>query len=129
MTSKIRLPETPSVVARDRLIVIIYDDGSEQSWGEETSQEEAVRVAKELEIELRAIRYIQWHVHNFVHDMRQYLASQGISEDLLSSILVDGHGLAKTDLDEETVKSIFENASARVRHKVLRKIAPPNFIV
>ena len=62
MSFKIRLPSTPSVITRDKTVVICYMDGSEIIGGEEKTIDDASRIAHELEIELRAINYIKWHV-------------------------------------------------------------------
>jgi len=129
VTSKIKLPETPTVVARDSFVVIVYDDSTEHTWGEEKTREEAVRVAHELEIELRAIQYVRWHVSTFVREMKEYLRGHGINESLLNSILIDGHSFVGPDLDHSTLESIFERASQGVRLKVLKKIGSHNFIV
>ena len=66
MTSQIKLPKTPSVIARNTTVVVLYKDGSETIWGEEPTPEQAQRLSEELEIELRAINYVKWHVRTFI---------------------------------------------------------------
>ena len=129
MTPRIKLPETPKVEARDTLVVILYDDGSEHTCGEEKTNMDAIKVARELEVELRAINYVRWHVHTFVEEMKALLVSYEINESLLTSILADGHGFAGPDLEDGALRSIFERAGSDQRKQVLDKIGSPIFIV
>ena len=129
MTSNIKLPETPSVVTRDTLIVVVFADGTEINWGEEESAEEAERLSKELEIELRAVNYVKWHVRTFIQDMKSLLKSLDIDENLLDSILIDGHSMARQEINKVTVDSIIMNAKSGLMNTVLDKIYSDNFIV
>jgi hypothetical protein len=125
----IKLPETPSVVARDTLVVVVFADGSETIWGKEESAEEAERLSKELEIELRAVNYVKWHVRTFIQDMKSLLKSLDIDENLLDSILIDGHSMARQEINKVTVDSIIMTAERGLRNTVLDKIYSNNFIV
>ena len=89
--------------------------------GVETSVEEAVNVARELEVELRAVKYVQWRVRSLIRDMKEYLGSLDIDEGLLDSILVDGHAFARSDLNKGTVDSIMLGAERGLR-KLVRVI-------
>jgi len=129
VTTNIKLPETPSVVTRDTLIVVVFADGTEINWGEEESAEEAERLSKELEIELRAVNYVKWHVRTFIQDMKSLLKSLEIDENLLDSILVDGHSMARQEINKVTVDSIIMNAKSGLRNTVFDKIYSNNFIV
>ena len=129
MTSNIKLPETPSVVTRDTLVVVVFADGSETVWGKEESAEEAERLSMELEIELRAVNYVKWHVRTFIQDMKSLLISLDIDENLLDSILIDGHSMARQEINKVTVDSIIMTAERGLRNTVLDKIYSDNFIV
>ena len=74
LSNQIQLPLTPEVVARDKTVVICYPDGSEMIWGEEETLSEALRIAQELEVELRAVNYVRWQVKpsNQLMQMRNY---------------------------------------------------------
>jgi len=88
VSKQIRLPQTPNVVVREKCVVICYVDGSETVWGEEKHLMDAWRVARELEIELRAINYIKWHVRRFIREMMELLFSIDADEKLLMRILI-----------------------------------------
>ena len=49
------LSDYPQVRAEGTKIFIIFRDGEEMFWGEETSEELAVSVSFELDLELKAI--------------------------------------------------------------------------
>ena len=129
MTVSIRLPKTPKVVSRDKTIIVCFSNGSELVWDTVETEEEANKVAKELEVELQAVKYVQWHVRNFIHDMREYLKSLDIDEKLLDSILIDGHAYAREELDMETVDSILFSNEEEKRKQVLNHIGMDDFVV
>ena len=129
MTSKIKLPKTPTVVTRDTLVVVTFADGSEIIWGEEDSVEEAEKLSRGLELELRAVNYVEWHVRTFIQDMRSLLKSLDIDEKLLDSILMDGHAFARQEISKATVDSIIMDAERGFRKTVLDKIYSDIYIV
>lgn len=129
MSSKIKLPETPNVITRDTAVVVIFDDETELVWGEEKTSEDATRLAHELEIELRAVNYVRWHVRTFIQEMKEYLSTQNIDEGLLDSILIDGHDFARIDMNQAVVDSILMGADRSLRQKVMSKLGTHNFIV
>ena len=88
-----------------------------------------LRIAKELEIELRAINYVKWHVKSFIQDMRELLSSLDIDEGLLDSILMDGHAFARAELRDATIKSITLSANPDLRKKVYEKIYSESYLV
>jgi hypothetical protein len=129
MTSNIKLPKTPTVIARKESVVIHFASGSEILWAVEQNVEEAEKVAKELEVELRAVKYVQWHVHSFIQDMKEYLESLSIDIGLLDSILMDGHVFARSDLKKDTVDSIILGAERGLRKLVIDNLDSDLFIV
>jgi hypothetical protein len=129
VSSKIKLPETPNVITRDTAVVVIFDDETELVWGEEKTSEDATRLAHELEIELRAVNYVRWHVRTFIQEMKEYLSTQNIDEGLLDSILIDGHDFARIDMNQAVVDSILMGADRSLRQKVMSKLGTHNFIV
>jgi len=129
VTSKIKLPETPNVIAKNTVVVVIFDDGTELIWGEEKTSEDATTLAHELEIELRAVNYVRWHVRTFIQEMKEYLSTQNIDEGLLDSILIDGHDFARIDMNQAVVDSILMVADRSIRQKVMSKLGSHNFIV
>lgn len=98
LSDNIRLPSTPTVIARGNEVIIQYEDGSQLVWGFEETVEDAKRIAQELEIELKAINYIKWHVKTFIRDLTTMLESIGATEELLASIIRDGHSFAFNEL-------------------------------
>ena len=110
-------------------MIIVFADGSEIVWGEEDSTHEAEKLATELEIELKAVNYVKWHVRTFIQDMRSLLKSLDIDEKLLDSILRDGHSFAIEELSQSTIDSILMNAKEGLRNRVFKKIYSEHFIV
>lgn len=129
MTSNIKLPKTPTVITKGKSIIVVFSNRKEIIWGDENTFEEATRVAKELEVELRAVKYLQTMVHDFIIEMREYLASLNIDDKLLDSILIDGHAFARMQIDQETVNSIIMSAERGLRKEVFEHLASDNFIV
>ena len=129
MPKNINLPKTPTVVAKKETVVILFSNGNEMMWGTEKNEELAVKMAKELEVELRAVKYVQWHVHNFIRDMREYLGSLDIDEGLLDSILKDGHAYARDNLSKGTVDSIIMGAERGLRKLVIENLGSEKYII
>ena len=124
-----KLPTSPTVVTRDKTVIVQFSNGNEIIWDHEETVEKAHMVAKELEVELRAVKYVQSQVHEFIVGMREYLASLDIRDGLLDSILIDGHAFARMDLNRDTVDTIIMGAERGLRKKVLEQLASDAFIV
>ena len=92
------LPEFPKVRSEGKKIFIIFQNGEEMHWGEEISEDLAVSVSSELNLELKAIEYVKRHVSNFITDIRDALLRENIDEDHLDQILVEGHLSAMKEL-------------------------------
>lgn len=122
LSYQIRLPATPDVITIDKTVVIRYRDGTETIWGNEKTTEEALKTAQELEIELRAINYIKWHVRNFITDMKKMLQSIKADETLLMTIIKDGHEFAFKELDPESPQTLKLNEKPRLKEIILGKI-------
>ena len=122
LSSKISLPQTPEVIAREKTVVICYSDGSEIIWGEEKTRKEAIKLARELEIELRAINYIKWHVRTFIKNMIKLLDSIGADEALLRSIISDGHSFAFNELDRVSSRVLVLDTRSDIKQAVLKKL-------
>ena len=122
MSYQIRLPPTPEVITREKTVVICYFDGSETIWGEEESSEEASKIAHELEIELRAINYIKWHVRTFITDMKKMLEAIDADELLLMSIIRDGHEFAFKELDPNSSTTLKLDNKPKLKEIILGKL-------
>ncbi len=85
------------------------------SWGEEASEELAVSVSIELDLELKAIEYVKMHVYNFINDVQNTLLPENISEDHFEQILVEGHLYAMKELGV----SHYSNMRDRIYFKYL----------
>ena len=122
MSTQIRLPSTPEVIVRDKTVVICYLDGSEIIWGEEKTRDDAIRIAHEIEIELRAINYIKWHVRTFINSMTKLLDSIDADEELLMSIIRDGHSFAFKELSPDSSKALSLDAKPEIKKDVIEKL-------
>ena len=122
LSNKISLPQTPEVIAKEKTVVICYSDGSEIIWGEEKTRKEAIKLARELEVELRAINYIKWHVRTFITNMTKLLDSIDADEALLRSIISDGHSFAFNELDRDSSRVLVLDSKSDLRNAVLKKL-------
>ena len=129
MTLNGKLPTSPTVIARDKTVVVQFANGKEIIWDHEETREKAILIAKELEVELRAVKYVQSQVHGFITEMREYLASLDIEDGLLDSILIDGHAFARMDLKKDTVNTIIMGAERGLRKEILEHLSSDTFIV
>ena len=128
MASSIKLPSTPNVIVRGNQIIVVFENGNEVLWDNEESQETALRIAKELEVELRAVKYVQKQVHDFIIEMRKYLSSLEINDGLLDTILIDGHAFARSQLNKSTFDAIITSAERGLRKEILENLSH-DFIV
>lgn len=121
-TSKFKLPNSPNVIVRDNCVVICYKDGSETVWGDEETHIDALNLARELEIELRAVNYIKRHVRRFISEMMELLYSIEADESLLLSIVKDGHSFAFRELDPVAYKALKLDSKQEVKQEVMEKL-------
>ena len=126
--NRLKLPQTPSVVARGNCVVICYKDGSETVWGDEESHIEALNLAHELEIELRAVNYIKRHIKGFIGEMMELLNSIDADENLLLSIIKDGHSFAFNELDASISKVLKLDSKLEVKKIVMEKLETPYIV-
>ena len=122
LSNQIRLPETPEVIVKDRTVVICYLDGSEIVWGDEETRDEALRIAKEIEVELRAVQYVRWQVRTFINEMVKTLQSINADEKLLVSILRDGHFFAFKELDPSASKALSLDKRPDIKQVIIEKL-------
>ena len=122
MPRKINLPLNPKVVSRDNSLFICFQDGSEIYWGDENSTVEALDLARELEIELRAVSYLKKHISDFVKDMEELLFSINADESLLLSIIKDGHIQAFDEIGQDSCKKLLLDRKPLLKEEILEKI-------
>jgi hypothetical protein len=122
LSRRLRLPQNPNVVVRDNCVVICYLDGSRIVWGKEETHIDALRIARELEIELRAINYIKSQIKNFIQEMEELLYSVDADESLLLSIIKDGHSFAFREFDTSTSKALKLDAKPEIKQIIMKKM-------
>lgn len=83
------LPVFPMTEVRGNNIVIIWDEHEEQIWDHDEGENDLLEVAKEIELELRAIKYVKLKfIHNiseFERDLREFNVSEDHVGDLIYS--------------------------------------------
>jgi hypothetical protein len=119
---KFQLPLTPKVITRDTCVYVCFEDGSEMFWGDEDSIVDAIVIARELELELRAVKYLKTMIKDFVEDMMAYLYSVDASEDLIVSIIKDGHNFAFNELDNYSKKQLRLNEKPDIKQTIIEKL-------
>jgi len=87
----ILLPLYPRAEARGTLVFVLDEDGSELFWGREGSREEAEAVAGELQLELRAISYVEKELGVFLSEMSDGLTDLGVPLEHVADVIHEGY--------------------------------------
>ena len=121
MHNRIPFSDYPKVVSRENCIYICFEDGSELYWGEEKGIIEALDLARELEIELKAVSYLKKSIMNFISEMTELLYSIGADENLISSIIEDGHNQAFEEIDNKNARILLLDTKPELKEAILKK--------
>ncbi len=89
--TSILLPNYPRTKARGTSVYIENEDGSELFWGSEPNMEAAEAVARELQLELRGIKYVEQTLRVFLSDMAEDLVDLGISYEHVADLIHEGY--------------------------------------
>ena len=84
-----RLPDFPKVELEDSILYIREENGQRTSWGEEYDPDGMV--AKQMEVELRAIRYVRNELANFVTELTENLTNLDIPFEEIPDIIYEGY--------------------------------------
>jgi hypothetical protein len=87
----LQLPPYPQVEVLGDEIVIISEDGKREIWDTEKDQLKAVVVANQLELELRAIMYVKYHLVNYLSKISRDLVQFNIQKENVDDILYEGY--------------------------------------
>jgi hypothetical protein len=87
----LHLPLYPQVEVLDDEIVIISEDGEREIWDTEEDQLKATVVANQLELELRAIMYVKYHLVNYLSKIARDLVQFNIQKEYIDDILYEGY--------------------------------------
>lgn len=85
------LPVHPRVEARGNAVIIIEEDGEEHLWGREDDEPTAVAVAGEIQLGLRAIRYVRTCLLKSLREAIEFLTLAGVPTDQLDDIVFEGY--------------------------------------
>ena len=96
VTTKLTLPQYPIVRAEGTAIVIIEEDSHEWIWGYEPTVVEALEAVKEIEIGLRAIRFIKISLTNCINEIAEELIRLDIPQEYVGQYMFEAYrGLLK----------------------------------
>lgn len=84
------LPMFPRVEVRGTGVFIVDEDGRESYWGQEESEVEATEVAQEIQLELRAIKYVKLSISRFISDLAEELIEFNIPPENLDKVMYEG---------------------------------------
>jgi len=84
------LPIFPRVEVRGTGVFVVEEDGRESYWGQEESETEATEVAEEIQLELRAIRYVKLSISKFVSNLAEELIEFNIPPENLDKVMYEG---------------------------------------
>lgn len=86
-----QLPLFPRTELRGDDVVIIWDDMSEQVWDNESDKIMAAEVAEEIQLGLRAIKYVKLHLINSLSDVVADLKEFNVKEEDIGDIVYEGY--------------------------------------
>ena len=87
----LQLPPYPQVEVLDDEIIIIDEEGDREIWDTEEDQLKAAVVAMQLELELRAIMYVKYHLANYLSKIARDLIQFNIQKENIDDILYEGY--------------------------------------
>jgi len=84
-----RLPDYPKVETQETRLYILEEDGRRMQWGEEYDPDGSV--ARRMELELKAIRYVRNELADFVSGLTENLVNLDIPLEGISDIIYEGY--------------------------------------
>ena len=108
-----RLPVYPKAVARGNAVIIIWKDGEEQLWGYENDESIAISVAEDIQLGLRAIRYVRTSLLSSLSEILGLLEEAGIPSEHLDDVMYEGYrSVRRWFIELEKTKFVEASASA-----------------
>jgi hypothetical protein len=96
-------------------------------WGLENSTLRAIEVARELEIELKGVLFVRNTVKDFFNEMSELLFAIDADEDLIYSIIRDGHQEALSQVKYDSKRKLLLDEKPELRRVILEKTE--NYII
>lgn len=87
----LQLPSYPKVEVLDDEIIIIGEDGDREIWDTEEDEMKAIAIASTLELELKAIMYVKFHLASYLSKLSRDLKEFNIVEENIDDILYEGY--------------------------------------
>ncbi|MCK5671642.1 hypothetical protein KAI10_09675 [Candidatus Bathyarchaeota archaeon] len=87
-----QLPEYPKVELMGSTIIIRYEDGSEEVWGNEPNNEIAAAVAGDIQLGLQAIDYVSLEVAKRLNELAEELMNAGVPLEYTNDYICEGYG-------------------------------------
>lgn len=84
-----RLPDYPKVETQDSKLYILEEDGQRMLWGDEYDPDG--KVAQQMELELKAIRYVRNELADFVTGLTENLFNVDIPLEGIPDIIYEGY--------------------------------------
>jgi len=85
------LPEYPRAEVRERSVIIIYEDGSEQLWSEEPDEVKAYQVAEEIQSGLRMRHYVRDKFRHHMDSISDSLLDMNVPMEEIEDIVFEGY--------------------------------------
>ena len=87
----LQLPSYPKVEVLDDEIIIIGEDGDREIWDTEKDEIKAIAIASTLELELKAIMYVKYHLASYLSKLSGDLKEFNIVDANIDDILYEGY--------------------------------------
>lgn len=88
---KTALPDYPKVDIQGDRIVIVEEDGAEYLWGREEEGLISVDIVKDIELNLRAVRYVKLCLLDSINKIMFELMDEKIPIEYMDKIIYDGY--------------------------------------
>jgi len=86
----VNLPEAPKVVVRGNHIYIIDEEGNEELWGEELS-ENIYEIAQKMELQLKLFHWIRYEIMRFLSELTSLIKHVGVPDEYVSDLVFEGY--------------------------------------
>ena len=113
-----KLPDYPRVLTNDQHVIIEYEDGTKELWAEYASGEEASVIAEKLDTSLRVIKYVSSNLEDNVSDIRVFLESMGINDNIIDDAVAEGlYGISVQHFKRYWSKPLYNMEQAKQTSK------------
>lgn len=87
----VTLPEYPKTEVRGRSVIVLYEDGLEQLWSEESDEVKAYQVAEEIQWGLQLRHYVSDNLRHQMDEISENLLDMNVPLAEIEDIVFEGY--------------------------------------